>query len=405
MSEGQLVVTVYLLALAVVIPVSGFLGERVGLKRMFILTMLGFTVASSLCASAWDMHSLVVFRALQGLGGGMIQPVGMAIVFSMITPIERGRFMVVLGLPMLLGPILGPTVGGYLVEYVSWRAIFLINVPIGLIGMVLAELLLEESPIRRELRLDVVGFALGAIAFPGILLGLSEGTDQGWESPIVVALLGVGTAALIAFVIVELKHRDPLLQLRLFTRPMFSLGIFMTFVAQFCFFGSQVILPLFLQQAHGLGASRTGLILFPSAIMDFTAVMITGRLYTRFGPKPFAIVGMWVLASTALALSRIGADTNEVEIAAIASLRGLGMGLAMMPVSTMAFNTVPQELMGRATALQNVLQRIFGSASTAFLTTILYVSLSQHGGPAGATVTTPGVRTRTSSSRRSTTRS
>src|SRR3954469_6612634 len=158
-SEGQLVVTVYLLALAVVIPVSGFLGERLGLKRMFMLTMFGFTVASSLCAAAWDMQSLVVFRALQGLGGGMIQPVGMAIVFSMITPIERGRFMVVLGLPMLLGPILGPTVGGYLVQYVSWRAIFLINVPIGLIGMVLAELLLEESPIRRELRLDFVGFA------------------------------------------------------------------------------------------------------------------------------------------------------------------------------------------------------------------------------------------------------
>jgi EmrB/QacA subfamily drug resistance transporter len=344
-----------------------------------------------LCAMAWDMNSLVIFRALQGLGGGMVQPVAMAITFTMITPIERGRFMVVLGLPILLGPILGPTVGGYLVEYISWRAIFLINVPIGVIALVLTQIMLKETEVKHQLKLDGLGFTLGLIAFPGVLLGLSEGSDQGWDSPFVLVLLGAGFTALAAFIIVELRHRDPLLQLKLFARPMFATGIFMTAVVQFCFFGSNVILPLFLQTAHGLGASRTGLILFPSAIMDFSAVLVTGRLYTRFGPRPFAIIGMSVLAVTAFSLSNISSDTNQFEIAALSSLRGLGMGLAMMPVSTMSFNTVPQELMGRATALQNVLQRIFGSASTAILTTILVLSLHSQGAPSGSTVTTPGL--------------
>src|SRR5438874_4325623 len=167
-SRGQMILTVYLLALAVVIPVSGFLGERTGLKRLYMVTVVGFTVSSAMCAFAWSMPSLIVFRALQGLGGGMLQPLSLAITFTMITPLERGRFMALLGLPMLVGPILGPTVGGYLVEYFSWRTIFLINVPIGIIDIVLAHALLSESAIRHQTRLDLKGLLLGLAAFPSL---------------------------------------------------------------------------------------------------------------------------------------------------------------------------------------------------------------------------------------------
>jgi EmrB/QacA subfamily drug resistance transporter len=292
-----------------------------------------------------------------------------------------------LGLPILLAPILGPTVGGYLTQYASWRAIFLINVPIGIINIALAYYLLKESEVHSDSRLDATGFLLSALAFPTILLGLSEASDAGWSSPLVLALLSVGLLALAGFVIVELRQRQPLLQLRLFANSMFAIAIVLTFVVQFCFFGSSFLLPLFLQNVRGLGPAETGLILFPSGILDFVAIFASGRLYNRFGPRPFAIVGLAVLTASALGLSRITATTDVVLIAAISSLRGFGIGLAMMPVMTMAYNTVAKPAIARATALQNVLQRVFGSASAAILTTIVIISLTLLGAPTGSTIT------------------
>jgi EmrB/QacA subfamily drug resistance transporter len=175
LDNGQLVLTAYLMAMAIVIPISGFLGERFGMKRLYIFTLAGFTISSAMCGLAWGLPSLIIFRVIQGLAGGMLQPLGMAIVFTMITPLERPRFMAMLGLPMLLAPILGPTVGGYLVEYSSWRLIFLINLPIGVLNIFLARAFLRETLIRREARIDKRGFVLATIAFPGLILGLTEG--------------------------------------------------------------------------------------------------------------------------------------------------------------------------------------------------------------------------------------
>ncbi len=387
LGNGQLVLTVYLLALAVVIPLSGFLAERVGMKRLYMITLVAFTLSSAMCGLAWNLPSLIGFRAIQGLGGGMLQPLGMAIVFTMITPLERGRFMAMLGLPMLLAPILGPTLGGYLVQYFSWRTIFLINLPIGLTNLGLAYLLLKETPLRHEARLDSRGFVLALFAFPCLLLGLSEGSHYGWDSPLVISLLLIGATALVAFVAAELKHRDPLLQLRLFANPLFSLAMAINFVTQFSLFGIQYLLPLFLQRARGLGAAQTGLILLPSGIASFLAMNISGRLYNRVGPRPLAVAGLTVMLVVTAALSRITASTGLVTIAALASMRGVAMGLCMMPVQTAAYNTVAQDQMPRATALTNVLFRVFGSASTAVLTSVLVLSLSLHGAPAGASIT------------------
>jgi DHA2 family multidrug resistance protein len=385
-SRGQLVVTIYLVALAVVIPVSGFLGERVGMKRLYMALLLAFAATSALCAVAGSMPQLIGFRALQGLGGGMLQPVGMAIIFTMITPLERGRFMILLGLPILLAPIVGPTVGGYLTQYVSWRAIFLINVPIGLLNILLAWWLLRETEIKVAARLDSKGLVLSAMSFPMILFALSEASDVGWGSPLVVALLAIGCGALAAFIAVELRQKEPLLDLRLFKNAMFAVAIALTFVVQFSFFGTSYLLPLFLQGVRGLGPADTGLVMFPSGILDFAGIYFSGRMYNRFGPRPFAIAGMLVLTLSSFGLSRMTATTSIVMITGIASLRGLGIGLAMMPVMTMAFNTVPKALIGRATALQNVLQRVFGSASAATLTAIAVAALTIMGVSAGSSI-------------------
>jgi EmrB/QacA subfamily drug resistance transporter len=312
----------------------------------------------------------------------------MAIVFTMITPLERGRFMILLGLPILLAPIVGPTVGGYLTQYASWRAIFLINVPIGLVNILLALWLLKETDIKAESRLDSKGLLLSALSFPTILFALSEASDAGWGSPLVVALLVIGFGALAAFIAVELRQKQPMLDLRLFKNAMFATAIVLTFAVQFSYFGASYLLPLFLQGVRGLGPADTGLVMFPSGILDFAGIFFSGRMYNRFGPRPFAIAGMVVLTLSSFGLSRITATTGILTITAIASLRGLGIGLAMMPVITMAFNTVPKALIGRATALQNVLQRVFGSASAAALTAIIVAALTLMGVSAGSSIET-----------------
>lgn len=388
LENGQLVLTIYLLALAVVIPLSGFLAERVGIKRLYMITLACFTLGSALCGFAWDLPSLVAFRALQGLGGGMLQPLGMAMVFTMITPLERGRFMGMLGLPMLLAPLVGPTLGGYLVQYSSWRTIFLINLPIGLLNLALAYWLLKEQAKKPEARFDIPGFALALLAFPGILLALSFGEESGWTSPTTIGLGTVGVVALIAFTFVELRQPQPLLQLRLFQQPMFALGMAINFVTQFSLFGIQYILPLMLQTVHGLGAATTGLIIFPSGILSFLTMNISGRIYNRVGPRLLAGTGLTVLLVTTFILGRTTAETSLALIGAVAALRGLAMGLCMMPVQTAAYNTVARELMPRATALTNMLFRMFGAVSTAILTSILFLSLRAQGAPAGSSVTT-----------------
>ncbi len=387
LDRGQLVLTIYLLTLAIVIPISGYVGERFGMKRVYMVTLVLFTAGSALCGLAWNIESLILFRALQGLGGGMLQPIGMAIVFSMITPLERGRFMGMLGLPMLLAPIIGPTVGGYLVEYASWRWIFLINVPIGAINLVLAQMLLKESPIRTGLRLDVRGFAFALLAFPGLILALSEGSVWGWTSPRVLALFGVGAFGMVAFIRTELRQDEPLLHVRLFARPMFALGMAIQFVMQFSLFGLQFLLPLFLQTAHGLSPAETGLVLFPSGITTFIAMNFSGRAYNRVGPRALAISGLTILMLTTGLLSLTNENTGIVLIATLATLRGLAMGLCMMPVQTALFNAVPQPLVTRATALTNVGFRVYGAVSTAALTTVLTLSLGWHGAPSGASIT------------------
>jgi EmrB/QacA subfamily drug resistance transporter len=386
LDKSQLILTVYLLALAVVIPLSGFLADRVGMKRLYMITLAAFVAGSALCGFAWDVNSLVAFRVVQGLGGGMLQPLGMAMVFTMISPLERGRFMGVLGLPMLLAPLIGPTLGGYLVQYSSWRTIFLINLPIGLLNLLLAYWLLKEQPRKSDNKFDVPGFALALLAVPGILLALSVGEDSGWTSPLTLGLGGVGIVALIGFAVVELRQPTPLLQLRLFREPMFTLGMAINFVTQFSLFGIQFILPLLLQTVHRLGAAATGLVLFPSGILSFATMNISGFAYNRIGPRRLAASGLGVLLVTTFLLGRTTAETSLYVIGTLAALRGLAMGLCMMPVQTTAYNTVPRDQMPRATALTNMLFRVFGAVSTAILTTILLLSLRFQGAPEGSNV-------------------
>jgi DHA2 family multidrug resistance protein len=386
LSAGQLVVASYVMALAIVVPLSGFLGERIGMKRLYMFTLGGFVAGSALCGLAWNVQSLIAFRILQGLCGGMLQPLGMALVFTMITPMERPKYIAILGLPNLVAPILGPAVGGFIVEYASWRYIFLINFPVGIIDIFAARWLLRETEIKHETRLDVWGFTFATMAFPSLLLGFSLAPDEGWTSAHVLMLFAVGLTALALFVRTELRHRDPMLRISLFKDSMFRLAIFVQWVGIFSLFGLNFIVPLFLQRVHGFGAAEAGRILLPMGIVAFISMNAAGQLYYRLGPRPLVMFGLSVLLVTTVAWGVVDEDTPFWVLMVIVSLRGLGLGMFGQIVQVVAYNAVPKENLSRATGLVNVGQRIDTAFSTAVLTSILLLGLHLSGAPEGTSI-------------------
>lgn len=386
LAMGQLIVTSFMMALAVVIPLSGFLGERIGMKRLYMAVLVLFVVGSALCGLAWNTESLIVFRVLQGLGGGMLQPLGMALVFSIITPLERPRFVALLGVPTLLAPMIGPSVGGYIVEYLSWRAVFLINVPFGILAILLGLRLLKETTIKAETRLDAQGFAFAALAFPCLLFAFSRATDLGWTSPVVLALFGVGFLSLAIFIRTELRHHDPMLRLSLFKHPMFRLSLMVQWVGIFSLFGLNVVIPLYLQRVHGMSPAEAGLILLPMGIVAFATMNVSGRLYNRVGPRPLVMFGLAIMALTTLGWSVLDESASDLVLVLLVAARGLGMGFFGQIVQIVAYNTVPLGELPRATSLVTTFQRLTTAFSTATLTSVLVIGLGFTNAPAGTSI-------------------
>jgi len=386
LTDGQLVIASYLIALAVVIPLTGYLSERVGMKRLYMITLGFFTLGSALCGLAWNEETLILFRVMQGLGGGMIMPLGMALVFTMIRPLERPRFMALLGIPQLLAPMIGPSLGGYIVEYSSWRMVFLINAPLGAIDIVLAYFLLKETEIKPNVQFDFRGFALAATAFPCLLLALSLGTENGWESPLVLGLLTVGAIALAGFIWVELNQKAPMLTLRLFKDNMFRLSQFIQWIGLFSLFGLNFLIPLYLQRVHGMGAAEAGRVLLPMGIVAFITMNVAGRMYHRLGPRPIIVTGLAVVAITTFLWSLVTPTTSTFTMMVLVSARGLALGMFGQTVQLVAYNTVPKDEMARATGLVNVCQRIASAAATAILTSILLMGLTIAGAPEGSSI-------------------
>ncbi len=385
--QSQLILTGYMLALAVVMPAAGYLTDTFGTKRVYLLVMGLFTIGSALCGMAWDINSLVVFRVIQGLGGGMLMPLGTTVIFRAVPPHQRGTVMGVFGLPLILAPVLGPTLGGYLVEYVDWRIIFTLNIPVGVLGLLLGATLLRETERRPGLRFDTPGFLLSAIGFGGLLLGLSRGAGDGWTAPHIVAYLFVGAAALVIWVVLELHTDVPLLDLRVLKNSTYALATGVTFISTLAMFSSMFLLPLFLQNLRGLGALESGLLTFPQAMAAGLMMPISGRLFDRFGPRPPVVVGMLIMFYSTWGLTSLNLATSDNELRWLLIVRGAGMGLMMMPAMTAAMNTVPPHLVARASSLTNVLRQIFGSFGTAIFATLIQMRMNFHLGMLAQTVT------------------
>ncbi|UVI28833.1 MDR family MFS transporter [Paenibacillus spongiae] len=379
----QWTVTGYTLALSAVIPLAGWMTDKFGSKQIFMITIALFTIGSVLCGIAQTPEQLIIYRIIQGLGGGMMAPIGMAMVFKLAPPERRGSIMGVLGIPMLMAPAFGPVLSGWLVDSVSWHWIFIINLPIGIIAFILGYKYLPKSDRHAAPHLDVIGMCLAPIAFSMLAYGVSEGGTS-WSSASTITGLTVGGIALILFIFVELAQKQPLLELKVFKSSDFTRSIVLTWIVQLALFGAMLIVPLYLQGVMRYTALETGWILMPQALCSGIAMPISGRLFDKIGARPLAFAGLAAISVSLFILSGISVDTSLWVIILCICIMGLGMGFSMMPLNTHVLNSAPRRLVSRVTPLTTAAQQVVLSFAVAGLTGYLTSQITSHAASAGA---------------------
>ncbi|WP_218003481.1 DHA2 family efflux MFS transporter permease subunit [Nocardia concava] len=390
LDEIQWVVTVYLLVQAAVLPVTGWAARRIGAKRLYIAALLLFTLASLACAAAGSVDALIAARVAQGIGAGVMIPVGQMILVTAAGRQGMARAMVAAGIPMVLTPVIGPTIGGLLLEYAGWQWIFLINVPIGVLGLILAARLLPSDDHTESAGpLDVFGLLLISLGMVGITYGLSAAVQRGVTDPrVLVTFLG-GTALTVLFIAYALRARNPVLDLRLWRDGFFAAGTVSTFVIGAVTFGAMVLLPLYFQIVRHQDAAHTGLLMAPQGIGAAAAMGVSARLYQRIG-VPTALLGALVGCAATVPFMLIADDTPYWLLGGAMVLRGLGIGLAAMPAMTATMrNLTPSQIID-ATPQLTIMQRVGGSIGTAAFVVILQRHLpgdDTHQGAAAFSVT------------------
>ena len=381
--EVQWVVTAYLLAVAVAIPVSGWAGDRFGTKLIFVLALAFFTGGSALCAFAWNIESLIVFRALQGLGGGFLMPVSQTMVFRAFPQQERSKAAGILVVPTTFAPASGPLVGGLILDYLSWPWIFLVNIPVGVIGIVLAFAFLREQREDNPGRIDIPGLMLASGGLAVFLYGLAEAGERGFGDAVVLGFGGAGLALLAIFVLVELRTEEPLIDVRLFLNRMFALANLTQSVAFMGFASTLFLLPLILQLERGMSPFESGLATFPQAIGVMVMAPVMARIYPIVGPRRLVAIGLAVASATTVPLILMDLGTNVWQIQGTMFMRGVGFSMMLVPLQTAAFAGISMADTGRATAAFNATRQVAQSFGVAIIATVLTSRLAHHGAMLG----------------------
>ncbi|HZU75376.1 MAG TPA: DHA2 family efflux MFS transporter permease subunit [Dehalococcoidia bacterium] len=365
------VVTGYLLSLAIFIPLSGWAGDRFGTKRTFMFALSMFTLSSFLCGVAWNIEALVAFRVLQGVGGGMMTPVGTAMLYRAFPPAERAKASSILAIPAALAPTSGPVLGGYLVEFQSWHWIFWVNLPVGLTALALCAFFLREHREETSGRLDLPGLLLSASGLASLVYALAQAGTRGFGDRQVLGFGGAGLALVAALVIVELRVPRPMIDMRLFKDKLFSASNLVGFLS---FGGSQgafFLVPLFLQAERGMSPLQSGLTTFPMAVGMMMLMPFTSRVYMQLGPRRMMMLGLLVMSLATGAWALIDLQTNDWLIRFTMLVRGWGFAFVLIPSQTATFATIKSQDTGRASAVFNSLRQVAASLGVALMGTVL----------------------------------
>lgn len=372
LDEVKWILTAYTLTLGAIVPVTGYLGDVFGSKKMFLFALVTFTIGSFLCGMAWSNGAMIVFRIIQAIGGGMIMPVAMTTMMQTFSKDKLGTAVGFWGIAVLAAPAIGPTLGGYILEKLDWRIIFYINVPIGVLGIFMSLICLKDSPKKAFSKFDYIGFITSTISIVSILYVLGEGSSIDWKDIKNSLLLTIGIFSMIIFIINELSTEDPLIELRVLKNIEFTISQIVQCLLFSVLMAVMYIMPLYLQNMRYYTPLETGVILLPSAMASALVMPISGKIYDKIGAKIPATIGIFILIVSSYKLACINMDTTKLYIEVVMTIRNIGIGLSMMPITTAGMNAVVDpNLAGKASALNNTVKQIAGSLGITITTTLI----------------------------------
>lgn len=388
--EATWALTSYLVANAVVLPLTGWLANYFGRKRLLLAAVMGFTTSSVLCGLAPTLPVLIIFRIVQGASGGALQPLSQAVMLEAFPPQDRGKAMGLWGLGVVVAPMLGPVLGGWLTDSYSWRWVFYINLPVGLISVIMTRMFIFDPPYIRRPRagVDYWGIGMLAVGIGALQVVLDKGQEEDWFSSHMIAALSIIAAiCLIAFIVYELRAAHPVVNLRVFQVRTYATGVFLMTVLGFVLYGSLVLLPVFLQTLLGYPALQAGIAMAPRGLGSFIAMPITGAILARFDPRKLLGFGIVGAAVTLFQLSHLNLSAGYWDIFWPQFLQGLALALLFVPLTTVTMDPIRQEEMGNATSIFNLMRNLGGSFGIAGTTTLLARQQQLHINRLGTNVT------------------
>jgi len=372
--EATWTITAYLVSNAIVIPMAGWLAKLIGRKNYQIASIALFTFSSFMCGSAWSLNSLIFFRVLQGIGGGGLVPISQSILLESFPREKHGQAMAIFGLGAMVGPIVGPLLGGWITDTLSWRWIFYINIPIGILSIVMNVIVIEDPPYmkRQKMKIDYWGLIFLAVGLGALQFMLDKGESEDWFASSKIMAFGIiAVVSLTLLAINEYYSEHPIVNLKLFKDRTFTSGSLVMFFVFLNLFGSIVLLPIYLQMMMGYTSFYAGLVLGPGGIATLFAMPIAGKFIGRVNPKRFLIFGMSVCAISTYMMSRFNLTTDFWTFVWPRMTLGFGMGMTFIPLTTLTLSHIPKERMTEATSVYNLLRNLGGSVGIAMTTTIL----------------------------------
>lgn len=370
-STGQWLTTAFLLTNGIMIPITAMLIGKINSKTLFLTAMIVFTVGTVISAFSDSFALLLTGRIIQAAGAGILMPLMQTIFLLIFPPDRRGAAMGMVGLVIAFAPAIGPTLSGWIVDSYDWHMLFIILIPIAVLDIIFAFFAMRKVVELTNPKIDILSIALSTIGFGALLYGFSSAGTDGWTDGLVLTMFAVGVIGLVLFVWRQLKMEKPMLELRVFQSPVFTLSTIISAIVMMSMIGAEIVLPLYIQNILGETALHSGLLLLPGAIVMGVMSPITGIIFDKIGPKLLAIVGMTLLVAGTIPFMFLTKDTSTMYIIVFYAVRFFGISMVMMPMSTAGMNSLPLNMMSHGTAVNNTIRQVAGSIGTAILITVL----------------------------------